>query len=297
MTSQAHFGVRLSLVLALVTSACAGETDCTSCELNLTLGTLIDGEHVPHVAGERFPWEWGPQGGTMIVPALAFDPAEVAEGERVDVLLRHAPDPSAPEAFGQASDFPMSFTSAPVWLTPSGTPVVGPFFDQLGWSDLTGTRLILTVDATTERGREARVVTPLELTDAAPVDPACEPFLLVEQGCTYREIAGTATVTALVEPDPSAYSCDGGRRSELEFVADDPEGAAACVESLSTSPIEPVQTLTVGAGAYPPLDCLTAAGVEVGASFRATLRVIVRGGCSPRIFRAEVDLTGCVCQT
>lgn len=295
MQRTAHFGTWL--LLALFVGACDGATPtCEGCDpLHLTLGTVDDlGEHVPHEPGTPFPWSWGFQGGAMIVPAFALD-GEVREGETLWLTLRHEADPAHPEALGQIANFPRLERIETVWRAPSGTLVIGPVLDPIGWSSLDGARFRLIAEVRTSEGRIGTLTEDLALVSSMPEDPSCASFPEETAGCVYRVFPGVVTVTAITEPAAGAYSCAEGRAVELAFAVDEPELAASCLASLGGAlPTEP-QYVFHPTGAHASAACLETAGVTVGATFPARFRQIIRGACAPDPFRIDIDLSACPC--
>jgi hypothetical protein len=298
MVASARAG-SFALAILLSLGACGAPNPvCVDCEpLRIGLARMgEDGEPIAHPRGEPFPWSWGAQGGTMIVPTFTVDAEQLRDGDTVLLTLRHEPDPDHPEAFGAVADFPFQTTVETVWRTAGGRLVVGPVLDQLGWNDLDGVRLRLTAELRAEDGRVGALTETLAMVAEGTEDPACTAFATMGGGCTYRAFPGQATVTAITDPRPTEYACAGGRRVELSFAPDEADAAAACLASMGASlPTEP-QRLTVYAGASPPVSCLEAAGVTVGSVYRAELWQIVRGGCAPSQFIVDVDLSACVCE-
>ncbi|MGE0788122.1 MAG: hypothetical protein AB7S26_20795 [Sandaracinaceae bacterium] len=237
-------------------------------------------------------WEWGFQGGTMIQPVLVLDPSQVRVGTTLDVVLRHTPDPAAPDRFGQIAGFPELRMSTEVYRAEDGRLVVGPFQDQIGNSELDGLRLTLSIEVSSSRHRPASWSTTVEL---APMmtNTSCEPFAVIDAGCTYREIPGVAMV-ALEAPLPSESSCTDATRVRLTFAPDDPTLASACATSLGWTDEALLQdrTFTVS-GSNPPTSCLDEVGLTEGASVPASVWIIERGTCPPAELQLQLDATAC----
>lgn len=264
----------------------ADTAPCGECD-TVAFSVEVDGE--PLTDGRVVDWVWGFQGGTMIVPLIVFDYG-VSAGETVEVEVRHDPDPAAPELFGEGEDFRGPYTYFFDVRREDARMVAGPVNDQLGWVGLDGMRLLHTVDVRAASGTASRSAA-LEM--AATEPDACEPFELESGGgggCPYRLIPGEVRVT-VGDPDPLTSNCNDARGVSLEFTPDDPEDATACAELHSVDFGR--LSFTVGAGADPPSSCLDGVGMTDGSTARATVMVIERGGCSPRVFRLDADTSAC----
>lgn len=247
----------------------------------------------PHTMSDRavLPWRWGSQGGTMLLPRLVFEEGTVAEGERLLVTLEHHPDPDAPEAFGEAAEFPMLTQRATVQRDEEGALTVGTFDDQLSDEAIDGMRLVYVarVEAEGRESAERRYRVELETTPAAI---ACASFEERDEDCAWYVVPGVATVR-ISDPDPRSYACDTDpRRVELTFTADDPVAAEACDRSLRFDPaLGRTRTFTVGAGAAPPASCLEPTGVVDGATLPAELHLMRGGGCGGAFVQLAPEIT------
>ncbi|MEC7524122.1 MAG: hypothetical protein VYE22_29850 [Myxococcota bacterium] len=110
-------------------------------EPGLVIGELRDEEVVPWEDGQDVTYEWGFQGGTMILPSLEI-PASVTSGDGcVQVRLRHREDPAHP---GEAGDAPSHSYD---WTDPmrrSGDRLqMRHLNDQIGWDAPDGHRFVL----------------------------------------------------------------------------------------------------------------------------------------------------------
>lgn len=245
----------------------------------------IHGE--PWSDGQVVDWEFGFQGGTMIVPLVVFEDG-VTAGETVEFTVRHAPDPDAPELFGEAAQFRGPFTYFFEVRADGERLVAGPILDQLGWSDLDGMRLIHTVDVRAARGNASRSYA-IEMETRGP--SPCDVFDIEDGGCSYYVIPGMATVS-IVDPDPIYGSCVDGQGVRLDFVPDDMEAAVACAETTAFSELQLQQMFLVGSQ-HPPASCLDGVGLTEGAVVPALLRHIRVGTCSPSQIDLTMDTSAC----
>lgn len=106
--------------------------------------------------------------------------------------------------------------------------------------------------------------------------------LVIEGGpCDYDEIAGTATITALQDADPTANNC----RNPIEVLFDFEPAPPVTPESYSFPSVpDTARRLTVGDGKNPSAEWVTQQGLEVGAQFTASRWEIVSGACTPVLF-------------
>jgi hypothetical protein len=105
------------------------------------IGTRESGAmFTPWHDGDAIPEAWGPQGGVMITPAVAID-GRLVDGESpsLDVTIENflLPDETPLPGFPTLGPLRAFFVRLDTRL------VDGPLFDQLGWSDLTGTRVLV----------------------------------------------------------------------------------------------------------------------------------------------------------
>lgn len=108
--------------------------------------------------------------------------------------------------------------------------------------------------------------------------------------CTYRDVPGTATVTAVesLAHDATIGTCYHARTHvTFTFTADDP--------SLLAAPLTNQTSLGIGDGV--PTSCLEPSGVKVGATFALVRREEITGTCSPVIYDVPKTSTArlCVC--
>ncbi len=145
----------LAASLACVVGACAasgaseddggGSLDArppdASTAAHVEIGTRGSGAtFTPWRDGATVPLVWGSQGGVMLTPAVAIDGALVAgDAPGLDVSLENlvAPDRTPLEGFPGYGPVHALFARLDTRL------VDGPLYDQLGWSDMPGRRLIL----------------------------------------------------------------------------------------------------------------------------------------------------------
>lgn len=245
----------------------------------------VDGE--PLTDGRVVDWVWGFQGGTMITPTLVFE-GGVTEGETVEVVVRHDPDPDAPELFGEAADFQGPYTYFfDVWRN-AGRLIVGPINDQLGWVDLDGMRLIHEVEVRAARGTTTRT-SAIEMAAGEP--SPCDVFELESGGCAYWLIPGTVSV-AIGDPDPIYSSCTDARGVTLTFTPDSMDDAIACAETTPFGLLE-TSTFMTSSSYNPPASCLDEVGLTEGATLPATWRLIRTGTCSPSFLTLDADTSSC----
>lgn len=262
-----------------IDAAPCGECDTVDFSVEVDGETLTDGLIVD--------WVWGFQGGTMITPTLVFD-AGVTEGETVEVVVTHAPDPEAPELFGEAADFQGPFTYFfDVWRN-DGRLIVGPINDQLGWVDLDGMRLIHEVEVRAARGTTTRTAA-IELAESEP--SPCDAFELESGGCAYYLIPGSVSVS-VGEPDPIYSSCTDARGVTLTFTADAADDAIACADTTPFGLIT-TQVFMTSSSYNPPASCLDGVGLTEGATLPATWRLIRSGTCNPSYVTLDVDTSAC----
>jgi len=128
-------------------------------------------------------------------------------------------------------------------------------------------------------GSSTTVTTPhTSETDPPPPSPApSNPTEPAGGNCTYKDIAGTATVVSLESSvdDTTIGVCHRATtKVSFTFAADDPsadtKGGAG--------------TLTTGDGESFPTSCIASAGLKVGATFAITRRVEISGTCSPTVY-------------
>jgi hypothetical protein len=106
--------------------------------------------------------------------------------------------------------------------------------------------------------------------------------------CTYREIPGTATVTALeafVDNSPTGACYRARTRLTFTFTADDP----------SLLPTPAANQPYLGPGDAVPTSCLEPAGIHVGSTFAVIRREQVVGTCSPLIYDVPKTSTARIC--
>ncbi|MFK8003440.1 MAG: hypothetical protein AB8H86_27965 [Polyangiales bacterium] len=230
-------------------------------------------------------WEWGFQGGTMITPRIVFDEGVVEDGQEVSVQISHSPDPNAPDTYGEVTEFPGVSINASVGRDSGGRLLLAPINDQLGWDDLDGTRLVLSVTVRTgnEQGTQTGAIS-LQV----PEGP-CDIFEQTGDGCRYYQIPGIAVANV----EPTEGVCMDPQRVALEFLPNAEEAAAECATELGFAPLRTDFTYTLSSGFDPPLACLDALSLATGARVPAHVALIAAGGCSPINFRIDADDGSC----
>ena len=202
---------------------------CATCTtLPFQVEFLGSGGAVALEDGAVVEWEWGFQGGTMITPRILFDEGVVEVGQEVRVEIRHAPDPSAPDAYGQVAEFPGVPLDLLVDRNDAGRLVLAPINDQLGWDDLDGTRLILSVAVRTgdERGTQSGAITlqvpegtssskqeTAVATTRSPASPSPASSPRKAPASTHNAFNSSSSRTPPT-PQPSARRSSASRRSE-----------------------------------------------------------------------------------
>ena len=287
--------LRMLLMLALLLPACddgggggGGSTDAgpgpAPDVIDFTLmAERQDAELVALQDGGEAPYVWGLQGGTMLRPAFRLAAAQWEVGDVFKIGIKRAPDPAAPDAYGDIGDFDPLQIEAEAWRDDDQRLYLGPFNDQLGWDELAGRRLIYEVSL--ERG-SARGSARLALTLASPqADGPCAEFESTGGGCSYRRLPGTLRVTRV---DDVALRCADGVYPSGTFTPS--PAAQACADSLPFSQGLLTAEHQIGAGSR---QCLADEAVVVGAELPATADVIERGTCSPWVVALDRDLSAC----
>ncbi len=250
-------------------------------ERSMLVGEMVDDTFSPYSETGHASFEWGFQGGTMITPRVAVPSDLVSEGDCVRVIFENLPDPAFPMGAEGLQDYtPVEGIDAHRVRADGMTAVI---FDQIGWDDPTGWRFLLKV---TVRGLDFALTetVALEIDPPADVPPQCLALETVGAGCTYRQIPGEATISA-IEASSSGVCTDPRRVSGI-FVPTD-ETHAVCYDGHATE-LSEAQPLMVDY-ADPPSSCLV--GYDVGGTIPAVLEVIVAGGCVP--WQLKLDVPAC----
>lgn len=259
---------------------------CTTCT-ELPFQVELRGQEGPILLedGAVASWQWGFQGGTMIIPRIVFEEGVVEVGQEVRVELGHAPDPSAPDAYGQVTEFPGMTVDAIVGRDSGGRLMLAPINDQLGWDDLDGTRLVLSVAVRSgdERGTRTGAIS-LQV----PGGP-CDIFEQIGEGCRYHRIPGIAVASV----EPTEGVCMDAQRVELLFIPNAEDAATECAMELGFAPLQTDYTFTSSSGFDPPLACLDALSLGTGARVPAHVELIASGGCTPVSFVLDDDDGSC----
>lgn len=230
-------------------------------------------------------FQWGPQGGVMILPVIGVPLAVAGDDDCLEITLDHAPDPAAPEAFGDVGDFPPTtyqiageISEEAMWTE--------PLFDLIGERSLEGTRLLLEV---TVRGRSfaVRETVALEVIAAGPL--VCRELASTgDGGCAYRVIPGEGVLESIApyEPPSGELACPDPRQIRVRFEPTDPETEVCYRDWID----EPVSDVRIGPyQLHPPSRCV--AELTVGTRVPMELRVIEGGTCQPVVY--ELQLPGC----
>ena len=108
---------------------------------DIEIGLRGDGAvFTPWHDGDTIPLMWGPQGGVMVTPAVAIDGALVSG---VDPTLEVQLENLDPATGMPLASFPGYGPVRAIFARLDRRLVNGPIFDQLGWTDMTGTHLRL----------------------------------------------------------------------------------------------------------------------------------------------------------
>jgi hypothetical protein len=105
------------------------------------IGTRASGAvFTPWHDGDAIEEQWGPQGGVMVTPAVAIDGMLIAEpSPALDVLIQNYTLPDR----APLGSFPILGPTRALFARLDTRLVDGPIFDQIGWSDMTGRRLLI----------------------------------------------------------------------------------------------------------------------------------------------------------
>ncbi len=255
-----------------------GGSDASGDQSTLTFDLAVEhanGDLVAVEDGASVRTLWGNQGGVMLRPALVLSNAW-SEGDTFDVLIVHAPDPEAPEAYDAITlEDPLSVT-ANARRAADGSLVLGPFDHQLGWSDLDGQRLRYTVTA--ERDGMKHTETYNLALSSGNEDGPCAAFMTDGDFCSYRRVPGTLTVTKW--EDATGAGCGGDTRLKVHFVP--VQGAVACIQALGSPESIDLTTSFAASGT-----CLEAEGLSEGAEIPGTVLVEEHGTCTPEILEED----------
>lgn len=252
----------------------------------LTLLFQVSGALVELGPDDEVAWEWGLQGGTMVLPALrapADFPFTVNQGVRV--RLQHRAVPGEEAAFARvAAEYHDVTLDTFVNAEPGGGFIIPTLFDQLGYETLDGVVLELELRVVGYTGSIRRVlrlvaVAPTPTPD--PMDP-CVAFApdLGGGGCVYANIPLEATVVGF----DACVGCDActPTAAQATFAVTDAQ-AVACLVSREWTAESVAESLTRAGPLVPSAapECLTAWGAAVGATLPAFAPVQIEGTCSP----------------
>jgi len=106
--------------------------------------------------------------------------------------------------------------------------------------------------------------------------------LVIEGGpCDYNEIAGTATIVAVQDADPTANNC----KNPVEVVFDfEPAPPVTPDDYAYPSLPDTERRLTVGDGKNPSVEWVQQQGLVEGVQFGASRWEIASGACTPVLF-------------
>lgn len=259
----------------------AGEPDTVA-----LVGEMEGDVFVPFDDDHQAYFEWGFQGGTMILPRVGVPRSVAGDTDRCfQVMLRHLPDPAAPELFGVLADLPV------IEIRLSGQDegdmvLTEAIFDQIAYDEPTGARFLLEA---TVRGATFAATHTVAVEVVSRVPPICQALatrnVIEFGGCDYRLIPGSAVVSSIEASGGTSSTCPDPQRVMTLFEPDDP------TTSICFAPGDPIETSVLIGPTFlePPASCLT--DVTVGSRIPATYLVIVGGRCVPSF--TEFDLPAC----
>jgi len=256
----------------------------------LTLLFQVSGALVELGPDGAVAWEWGSQGGTMVLPALRA-PADFpfTANEGVRVRLRHRAVPGEEAAFARvAAEFHDVTLDTFVNAEAGGGFLIPALFDQLGSDALDGVVLELEVSVVGYTGALRRVLRLGAVAPTPPPDPTdpCVAFApdLGGRGCIYANVPLEATITrreACMGSPESACACVPVTTGATFALTN--ADAIACLESrewTAQQAVDAANRVGVLAPDAAP-ECLDAWGVTVGAVVPATIGLQIQGTCSP----------------
>lgn len=172
-------------------------------EPGLVIGARRDGVVIPYEDGGDAVYEFGFQGGAMILPTLQVPAAATATETCVQVVLRHREDPAHPGAAGDAPGFVFRLTDP--MRRDGDVAWIGPLQDQIGWDAPDGRRLVLEAEV---RGVDFayRGEVAIRLVDADGWDECDTIPTQFRFGCEYVTMGGALTVDAV--GDTTGLGCD-----------------------------------------------------------------------------------------
>lgn len=234
----------------------------------------------PWVDGQHVTYQWGFQGGTMIVPSF-LAPASIDDttDETACVVVEITNGGDAFTGF-------RTLAQTTYATRDSRGLFLAAFFDQLGTADFpAGTPLELDVVI---RGTAGASHAHLSLVLDPPgtgLPAECDALPTSGSGCTYVDVPATAVVTTLRTPTAADLEinaqCPAGldttHYAEFTVTLDSPYGACG------TAPVG-AQVLTTG-GYLVPDTCFDTLGLSEGSSFPVVVQTQIRGTCSPTILR------------
>jgi len=252
----------------------------------LTLLFQVSGALVELGPDDAVAWEWGSQGGTMVLPALrapADFPFTVNQGARV--RLQHRAVPGEEAAFARvAAEYHDVTLDTFVNAEPGGGFIIPALFDQLGYDTLDGVVLELEVSVVGYAGTIRRTLRLGAMAPPPPPDPTdpCVAFApeLGGRGCVYANIPVEATIVGF----DACAGCDActPTTAQATFAVADAQ-AIACLVSRDWTAERVAEALTragrLGPSAAP--ECLSAWGAMVEATLPAFAPVQIEGTCSP----------------
>ena len=265
----------------------------------LTLLFQVSGALVELGPDDAVGWEWGSQGGTMVLPALrapADFPFTVNQGVRV--RLQHRAVPGEEAAFARvAAEYHDVTLDTFVNAEPGGGFLIPALFDQLGYDTLDGVVLELEVSVVGYTGSIRRVLRLGAVAPTPPPDPMdpCVAFApdLGGRGCVYANIPLEATITRRDSCEGAACACVP--TTPLVTFALTNAAAVACLESREWTAQQAVDAANRNGALGPaaPPECWEAWGVSAGAVVPATLGVQIDGTCSPVLEPTFAPPTAC----
>lgn len=241
----------------------------------LEVGALEAGVFTAWANDDNVAYQWGPQGGTMIVPTIRAAASLNRPGNQCVVVEIQNLEPMGGTAFADYRNYAIRTDAS----QQGDQFLVSDLFDQLGRMEFpTGTPL--TVDVTL-RGSLGAAHTRLDLhlvPPGGPIPTHCEALPTTGSGCRYREIPATGRITAIRAATPDdAPACPAmtspAMTVEYELSID------AMYRDCTTAT---TRNLTLDVQSYAvPQACLTANSLVVGSTFPATYSDSFAGTCSP----------------
>lgn len=108
--------------------------------------------------------------------------------------------------------------------------------------------------------------------------------------CEYKDFQGSATITAVTEPDAGEDNCKNAVKIIFTFT---PNDASAPDQYRFSQWPDNEQKFTVGSGKNPPKDWAESVGLIIGSTHKCVRSEIISGTCTPVIYSfPDIDLTG-----